>query len=373
MDRPQAMSRKEELEDLMDKTDPSEAKWKQYYAEHSILAEQLGQTPRTSFGNKIDNNLFTPGSKVTSTKDESDVTLAEQSRKDEIEKRRVEELTKNYDNAIKKKDYELAVYWLNGFNDKDIKAKLAALSSTDDLERMVSVAHATLPNGGVALTVPGKELLRIKQGKDPVIFSDPSGKQHTGTERGKWIIDYLQQGVMMRDPKALEIASLIADQSFKLERGHALPGNVGSSHYSFTVGKESELAAKLGITKEEALRIISISRLSLPGDQVLEIDYAGRVGTPENLRTREADAKTQAIVQAGEAGTTSSMAATYAAFQGGNAEEINKAAQIGANLEAGGQPSGHYPQSKRIHNRHLTLIFVLEKWLLPLDQKLRAL
>ena len=144
---------------------------------------------------------------------------------------------------------------------------------------------------------------------------------------GRLKLNALKAGIDAFDPIALRTAELIAKYLWEKQ------GSTGGA-YQYVVGREkaAEFGAQLGMTPEEAAELTDMVRSFAPKNNRLQIDYAGRVGTAQSLKDREALEKFAIITNPGSG--IGGILAGFVGMLGGTAEEMRVAAQAGGLLEA---------------------------------------
>ncbi|MEI5926533.1 SpvB/TcaC N-terminal domain-containing protein [Bacillus albus] len=169
---------------------------------------------------------------------------------------------------------------------------------------------------------------------NPVRFFDPHGKQECtmcdpNKTQGRLMLNTLKSGIEKGDELAWQTAKLLSDQIWE-RRGEG----DGSYTYSYELSKVKALSQRLGFSEQEMLELADLVRSFAPANRRLQMDYAGRVGTPQNLAEREASEKLQILLNPGSG--IGGIFAGFIGMMGGTAADMRVAAEAGGMIEASG-------------------------------------
>jgi hypothetical protein len=210
-----------------------------------------------------------------------------------------------------------AAKYLNGFSETDLRQRLDRFK-TGEIQNIHDAAQTT-PGVGADSAVSKVSAAVLEQRKN----TPPSA----GERLAQQLYGALNDGINRSDPKALEAAKQLAVMFWE-----ARTGAHGEVTVTVNVTNLQNAAKRVGISAEGLEKCVMLVRPFAPKDKRLYIDYAGRIGTQEDLAAREQADKLKAI---GEADTTlGSLMMSYVAARGGNAAEMRAANALGANLQA---------------------------------------
>jgi Domain of unknown function (DUF4157) len=218
--------------------------------------------------------------------------------------------------AINGSQWGWAAHYLNGFNESDLRQRLTKFE-TPTVQAIHDAAQTTPAVGpqSTASLITADVLEQRRNAPAPPV-----------DRAGQLLYDALAQGIESSSPDALKAAEDLANTFYKVEYG---PG--GSRHVSWSQSDISAAAKRVGIFPETMDKIVRLVRPFAPTDKPLYIDYAGRVGTKEDLARRELAERLEVIAHPGS--TFGSLLASYVAVRGGTAADMRAAADLGTALE----------------------------------------
>ena len=210
-----------------------------------------------------------------------------------------------------------AAKYLNGFSEPDLRQRLNGFKASEI--QQIHDAAQTTPGVGPdsAVSKLSAEVL-VQRKNTPLPASERLAEQ---------LYEALSDGIKRSDPKTLEAAKQLAVMFYEVRAGAH-----GEVSVTVNVTNLRSVAKRIGISPDGLEKCVTLVRPFAPKDKRLYIDYAGRIGTQENLAEREQADKLKAISEADT--TLGSLLMSYVAARGGNAAEMRAANEFGSNLQA---------------------------------------
>ena len=219
--------------------------------------------------------------------------------------------------AIVSSQWGWAAKYLNAFNEPDLRQRLNGFK-TPDIQQIHDAAQTT-PGVGPDSAVSKVSATVLEQRKNAPTPADE--------KLAAQLYDALNDGINRGDAKALEAAKQLAVMFYEVRTGAR-----GEVSVTVNVTNLRNVAKRAGISAEGLEKCVALVRPFAPKDKPLYIDYAGRIGTKEDLAAREQADKLRAITSADT--TLGSLLMSYVAARGGNAAEMRAANEFGSNLQA---------------------------------------
>jgi hypothetical protein len=210
-----------------------------------------------------------------------------------------------------------AAKYLNGFSEPDLRQRLNGFK-TPDIQQIHDAAQTTPGVGPDSAVSKLSADVLVQRKNTPLPASERLAEQ---------LYEALSDGIKRSDPRTLEAAKQLAVMFYE-----ARAGAHGEVSVTVNVTNLRNVAKRIGISAEGLEKCVTLVRPFAPKDKRLYIDYAGRIGTQEDLAAREQADKLKAITEADT--TLGSLLMSYVAARGGNAAEMRAANEFGANLQA---------------------------------------
>jgi hypothetical protein len=218
--------------------------------------------------------------------------------------------------AMATPDWGWAAYYLNGFSESDLRLRLAKLPTTT-IQSIHDGALATASVGDKSnAALITAQVLQERQNAPPAPVD----------QAGETFYAALQKGLAASSPDAIKAAGLLASAFSSVDYG-----SKGDRQVSIRVTAAHQAAARAGISAEVMDRILKLIGPFMPRSDPLAMDYAGRVGTRQNLAEREL-ADRLAVVTNPQS-TLGSLMVSWVTVAGGTAADMQAASNLGTAVE----------------------------------------